>query len=103
MPVYALSAASSLSGRASLRTSRSVAPSARRQNTPASRGRLQVCAAKIAVIGGSGGTGSECVFQALEAGDEVITLVRTPSKVRLATRRSPAARLGLTDWNRTGS
>lgn len=56
---------------------RSVAVAARH----AARRPLHVCAAKIAVIGGSGGTGSECIYQALEAGDEVVTLVRTPSKV----------------------
>jgi len=52
-----------------------------RSATSGNRRALQVCAAKIAVIGGSGGTGSECVYQALQAGDEVVALVRTPSKL----------------------
>lgn len=39
---------------------------------------FSVCAAagKIAVFGGSGGTGSEVIYQALEQGYEVVTLAR---------------------------
>eukprot|EP00798_Chlamydomonas_sp_ICE-L_P005571 gene5571-4205_t len=36
---------------------------------------------KIVVFGGSGGCGSETIYQALEQGYDVTTLVRTPSKV----------------------
>mmetsp|Transcript_27458 Transcript_27458/g.68982 ORF Transcript_27458/g.68982 Transcript_27458/m.68982 type:complete len:150 (+) Transcript_27458:147-596(+) len=84
MAIAALSSsAAALSGRVSLRAPRPLGASSSARRSPASRSRLQVCAAKIAVIGGSGGTGSECIFQALDAGDEVVTLVRTPSKLVL--------------------
>eukprot|EP00227_Mantoniella_beaufortii_P011399 CAMPEP_0197596968 /NCGR_PEP_ID=MMETSP1326-20131121/26250_1 /TAXON_ID=1155430 /ORGANISM="Genus nov. species nov., Strain RCC2288" /LENGTH=293 /DNA_ID=CAMNT_0043163563 /DNA_START=121 /DNA_END=1002 /DNA_ORIENTATION=- len=42
--------------------------------TPASK-------ANIVVFGGTGGTGSECVFQALKRGAKVTVLARTPSKM----------------------
>ncbi|KAG1673235.1 hypothetical protein FOA52_013115 [Chlamydomonas sp. UWO 241] len=42
---------------------------------------VKVMAAKIAVIGGSGACGSETIFQALAAGDEVVALVRNPAKL----------------------
>uniref|UniRef100_A0A7S1TBA0 NAD(P)-binding domain-containing protein n=1 Tax=Tetraselmis chuii TaxID=63592 RepID=A0A7S1TBA0_9CHLO len=74
-----VTASLAFSGRAAPRFGR-VSAGARRQRQPRAH-RLQVCAAKIAVIGGTGGTGSECVYQALEAGDEVVTLVRTPANL----------------------
>lgn len=39
--------------------------------------------ATIAIFGGSGKTGSECVFQALNSGVDVVTLVRNPDKLRI--------------------
>lgn len=39
--------------------------------------------ASIAVFGGTGKTGSECVFQALNAGSKVTVLARDPSKLRV--------------------
>lgn len=38
-------------------------------------------AARVAVIGGSGGTGAECVLQALESGMEVTALVRDAGRL----------------------
>lgn len=46
-----------------------------------SRRSMKVMAAKIAVFGGSGGCGKECIYQALAQGHEVVTLARTPAKV----------------------
>ena len=36
---------------------------------------------KIAVFGGTGGTGSEAVFQALARGEDVVTLARDPARM----------------------
>lgn len=41
---------------------------------------------KVAVFGGTGALGSECVRQCLEAGHEVTALVRNPSKLEAAVR-----------------
>lgn len=43
--------------------------------------RVMASAGKIAVFGGTGATGSETVYQALEQGYEVVTLARTPSNM----------------------
>ena len=43
--------------------------------------RLSVNMAAIAVFGGTGATGSECVLQALEQGMDVVVLARTPGKM----------------------
>jgi nucleoside-diphosphate-sugar epimerase len=42
-----------------------------------------LCMKTIAVFGASGLTGSECVFQALKEGDNVIGLARTPSNLKI--------------------
>jgi nucleoside-diphosphate-sugar epimerase len=42
-----------------------------------------LCMKTIAVFGASGLTGSECVFQALQEGDTVIGLARTPSNLKI--------------------
>jgi putative NADH-flavin reductase len=42
---------------------------------------------KIAVFGATGGTGLPLVEQALEAGHEVVVLVRTPSKMKIKHER----------------
>ena len=44
---------------------------------------MVACYATIAVFGASGKTGSECVFQALSNGVDVIALVRNPDKLRI--------------------
>lgn len=58
-----------------LRASRKVYASRARSLT------VMASAGKIVVFGGSGKTGSEVIYQALEQGYEVTTLARTPSKV----------------------
>jgi uncharacterized protein YbjT (DUF2867 family) len=42
-----------------------------------------LCMKTIAVLGASGLTGSECVYQALKDGDNVIGLTRNPSKLKI--------------------
>ncbi|KAL3899791.1 MAG: hypothetical protein SGARI_006384, partial [Bacillariaceae sp.] len=43
----------------------------------------QLCMKTIAVFGASGLTGSECVYQALKDGDDVVGLTRTPSNLKI--------------------
>lgn len=48
-----------------------------------SNGKSILCMKTIAVIGASGQTSSECVYQALQNGDKVIGLTRNPSNLKI--------------------
>ena len=52
---------------------------AHRASAPVLRAVIPQCT--IAVFGGTGGTGSEAVFEALDRGESVVTLARDPSKM----------------------
>jgi uncharacterized protein YbjT (DUF2867 family) len=55
--------------------------SSRVQHAVSSSSNSALCMKTIAVFGASGLTGSECVYQALKNGDNVIGLTRNPSKL----------------------
>ena len=41
----------------------------------------QLSMSTVVVFGGTGKTGAECVYQALEAGNKVVVLARSPEKM----------------------
>ena len=49
----------------------------------ATRGKSALCMKTIAVFGASGLTASECVYQALKDGDNVVGLTRNPSNLKI--------------------
>ena len=75
MPYSYVAAALAIS--LSLSSAFTVAP-----HRPVPRARAGRIDASVAVFGGSGGTGSEAVLQALERGEDVVTLVRDAAKLK---------------------
>ena len=62
----------------------------------------QLCMKTIAVVGASGLTASECVYQALQNGDKVVGLTRTPANLKIPKGSGgPNADKPLTDDNLT--